>query len=604
MKITPESKPISEIFPIEGQIIYRVPVYQRNYSWNTDNIDDLFNDINNERNGYYIGNLLVSKDKENLNKFDIVDGQQRLTTIALFFLSIFEIINEMSTNANSEDLENIHVLKYDIKRKLIGNGKSRLELLNRDKEVLESYLGILDRKEKGKFGNRYIASRYKYIQEIMTESFKNFKDIKIFYEKLNNVEFLKITVDDVSDAFTVFSSLNAKGLPLTLIDLLKSQYLGLAMNNNLTEDEAYEKWSSLIDIFSDSSQEPNSFAITQFLLNNFDTFEGKDNVSITKRNALRKYKDLFDKKGYSYMDELMYHAKIFSLISPLIENDNTYNLPLKLNNLILELMKLDSSQSYPLMLFLLKKHLSQKANENEIIKIFEFLRNFYVRRNIVLKPKASNIRFRIIDLVRKLNDKEVIDETSVSLIRENLILISSSDNEFLSSLNENVYEISPQTVRFVLIKIERTFGQYFNKQNPDTLDKYKDSKTDRKIPIWTLEHILPETNNLKYGWPEMISPNDLSNAKNVQQKNMHKIGNLTLSGYNSEMSDRGFLAKRDYKVPNSENYVGLKTNLFLNSSIPDVTLNEKIEIKNSWTIKDINRRTEHLAEMVLNLYKL
>ncbi|WP_054655370.1 DUF262 domain-containing protein [Secundilactobacillus silagei] len=90
MYLDPESKPISEIFPIEGEKQYKIPIYQRNYSWSTQNIEDLFDDINSENAGYYIGNLLVTADKENKDYFEVVDGQQRLTTISLFFLAIYE----------------------------------------------------------------------------------------------------------------------------------------------------------------------------------------------------------------------------------------------------------------------------------------------------------------------------------------------------------------------------------------------------------------------------------------------------------------------------------------------------------------------------------
>ena len=97
MNINPESKPISEIFSIEGKTIYNIPIYQRNYSWNDNNIESLYNDVINEQSGYYLGNLLVTPSQTEKG-FDVVDGQQRLTTISLFLLAIYEeldnIVNE------------------------------------------------------------------------------------------------------------------------------------------------------------------------------------------------------------------------------------------------------------------------------------------------------------------------------------------------------------------------------------------------------------------------------------------------------------------------------------------------------------------------------
>jgi uncharacterized protein with ParB-like and HNH nuclease domain len=92
MNISPETKKISEIFSIEGMQKYRIPIYQRNYSWGLKQIETLIDDIKGEEElGYYIGNLLIT---ETSSKFlEVVDGQQRLTTIALLFLAIYEHSN-------------------------------------------------------------------------------------------------------------------------------------------------------------------------------------------------------------------------------------------------------------------------------------------------------------------------------------------------------------------------------------------------------------------------------------------------------------------------------------------------------------------------------
>src|SRR5690625_1667089 len=155
MNLTPESKPISEIFPIEGKTIYKIPIYQRNYSWHNNNIEELYNDVLNEEEGYYIGNLLVTHSTEK-GQYDIVDGQQRLTTIALFFLALYEELENIREDYSEQPqiLERIFSLKADIKRKLrTPDWKPRLRLLEPDSEIFKSYLKILDNKPKGKYGN-------------------------------------------------------------------------------------------------------------------------------------------------------------------------------------------------------------------------------------------------------------------------------------------------------------------------------------------------------------------------------------------------------------------------------------------------------------------
>src|SRR5690606_11175271 len=139
---------------------------------------------------------------------------------------------------------------------------------------------------------------------------------------------------------------------------------------------------------------------------------------------------------------------------------------------------------------------------------------------------------------------------SLTLIQDNLEQIRASDEEFVTALRGSVYDISPQTVRFILIEIERKYNSFFNKQHRDSLDKYSISGK----PEWSLEHILPQNPKLKTNWKEMISPDNIDLAENLQKENMHKIGKLTLTGYNSEMGDKEFIEKRDYKPKNSDEY--------------------------------------------------
>lgn len=598
MNINPESKPISEIFSIEGRTLYNIPIYQRNYSWHENNIDSLYNDVINEDDGYYIGNLLVTS-SNNSNVYNVVDGQQRLTTIALLFLAIFEELKEISTNnLDEKHIQIVYSLRSDIKRKLTtSNGESRLKLLEADQEIYNSFLQVFDDKEKGKYGNRTFGKRYKFIKELIAEKNINENDLKKvaniegLYNKLNNVELLRITVNDLTDAYSVFTSLNAKGLPLTLIDLLKSYYLSEAVKH-YSEKKALEKWNELITIFT-INEEPNATAVTQFMQNNYDAFEGEGNASITKKSSLRKYEQLFKDRGHTYMDQLIKNAEIFASIIPKIRDNTSINYGDELQKSINKLSKLEASSVYPLILKILKEFNLGNIDEKSLKEIIEFITNYFVRRNIVLKPKSSNIRSKAIQTVRKLEKEKDLTKNCLDIVKHYLNQISVSDEEFITSLNGSMYDTSPQTVRFVLIELERKYGKYFNKQNKDTLDEINQNGQY----IWTLEHILPQGPNLNESWKKMISPENIDYADIIQKENMHKLGNLTLTGYNSEMSNKDFVFKRDYKLQDSKDFLGLRTNLFINESITDNTSN--IEKKDSWTVEDINRRTQLLANLIV-----
>ena len=119
---------------------------------------------------------------------------------------------------------------------------------------------------------------------------------------------------------------------------------------------------------------------------------------------------------------------------------------------------------------------------------------------------------------------------------------------------------------------------------------------------WTIEHILPD-GRLNSDWIQSLGKGDKQAAEEIQEKYKNKLGNLTLTPYNSEMSNSSFIVKRDYNPSGSE-YEGLRSGLFLNESIIDVNKEENFDEKIRWNDEDIERRTDILSDLIINLYKL
>ena len=151
---------IADIFTIDNIKSYNVPIYQRNYAWTVDNIEALITDIDNEPAGYYLGNIIFTSNDENDTNFDIVDGQQRFTTIALIFLSIYKILNEIKERSQLPDNYNYEYTEIisDIQRRLVAkeNKSPRLTLLEPDKEIYTNLINsiILKNKNTKTFSNR------------------------------------------------------------------------------------------------------------------------------------------------------------------------------------------------------------------------------------------------------------------------------------------------------------------------------------------------------------------------------------------------------------------------------------------------------------------
>ena len=631
MQIATGCKQIKEIFPIGDGPTYVVPIYQRPYTWEESNITDFLNDINVENDGYYIGNvLLIEKNDHNNSNIkiqEIVDGQQRLTSIALILMAIFYKLHGFVSSVARDQLSDLFTIQSDIKRKLTNENNSvyALRLLKKDSIVFNAIFefitekSIFDKFDDVLFLNncseikcdkrRLMWKRFIDILEWLSENCHSYEDIERFYRKMDNLTIVSITCNDLGDAFSIFSSINANGLPLTLIDLMKVEYLSAV--GTLDDDliKIYEeKWIELLDIFSETEKDSNHSKVIQFLQNYYDTFINLTASSITKKEALNEYKKVFARKGSDFIDELIKHAKIFVDIinSEHIINDKAdANVIDDINVLTIlsELYRMESSSIYPYLMFFLDLYTQQRIALDDLISILTTIKAFYIKRNIMEKPKSSNIRSRVLESIRSfknISSIEIINSAISSLLKD----ISVSDEQFKLALEAPLYSKSnSKTLRIILIDLARYYNNgYFSKSREDTLDLYTSKQTPRSMYKWTIEHILPD-GKLNYDWIQSLSKGDQQKAEEIQEKYKNTLGNLTLTPYNSEMSNSSFVIKRDYNPSGSE-YEGLRSGLFLNESIVDINQQEDISEKIEWTEADIKRRTSILTNLIVELYKL
>lgn len=631
MQIGTVCKQIKELFPIGDGPTYVVPIYQRPYTWEESNINDFLNDISVENDGYYIGNVLlidkIDQNHPNIKLQEVVDGQQRLTSLALILMAIFYKLHGFISSVERNQLSKLFTIQEDIKRKLTNaeNTEHSLRLLKKDSDVYNAiFTFVITNSSYDELGNAYYLNntaeikcdkrrlmwkRFIDILEWLSENCHTFEDIERFYRKVDNLTIVSITCNDLGDAFSIFSSINAKGLPLTLIDLIKVEYLsavGASDENLITVYE--EKWIELLDIFSETEKDSNHSKVIQFLQNYYDTFINSTASSITKKEALKEYKKVFTRKGSDFIDELIKHARIFVDI---INSENIINDKADANviddinilTILSELHRMETSSIYPYLMFFLDLYVKKCIGLEDLIYNLTKIKAFYIKRNIMQKPKASNIRSRVLETIRSfknINSIDTITSTVSSLLRD----ISVSDEQFKLALEEPLYSKSnSKTLRIILIDLARQYNNgYFSKSRPDTLDLYTSKQTPRSMYKWTIEHILPD-GRLNSDWIQSLSKGDKQVAEEIQEKYKNKLGNLTLTPYNSEMSNSSFIVKRDYNPSGSE-YEGLRSGLFLNESIVDSDRDEDISNKEEWTAEDINRRTDILSDLIIALYTL
>ncbi|MCG2486571.1 DUF262 domain-containing protein [Staphylococcus epidermidis] len=573
MKITPNTRTLEGLLQPNSDVTYNVPEYQRNYSWKEEQIETLYTDIKNEEKGYYVGNLLIyADDYEN----HVIDGQQRLTTLSLLLLGVYENLRKFHKELDDTDKSmEVSEQMSDIRRYLLIDRKDvRLKLLDNDKNVWKNITRILNGDKPGGWKKYTLFKRYDYIRTQLIGQIDNLEELLEFQNKLSNVVLLEIAVPDLNDSYQVFASLNSKGLPLTPLDLLKNIYL--------SKGGEVDKWNELKSLF-EKEDEVDDTKLRQFILYNYDGLENYENAqSLTKGKIVKKYEKLFNEKKANYIENLIYRAKIFNKIS---NNERQYTFSLS------GLSKLDATTSYPLLLNLMTKQEEYELTEEHINKIVNILIILYVRRNITLIPKASNLRHDLLTIKNYIYKNGLKADDIVMYINKEIKKIIPKDEQLASSLDNGIYDRNKKTTRFILITLEREKGNFFNKAKRDTLDEFTNEKGTL---IWSIEHILPQGLNLSDYWKDVISPDDREKAMEIRDEYVHKLGNLTLTPYNSELGNKTFVEKLNFS--DNKDLVGLNLGIYLNESI-----NKK---SNQWNIEDIEERNSSLVKDVIEIFKL
>jgi hypothetical protein len=163
----------------------------------------------------------------------------------------------------------------------------------------------------------------------------------------------------------------------------------------------------------------------------------------------------------------------------------------------------------------------------------------------------------------------------------------ANDILFENKLKGDLYEENVGATRYILSSIELTESQ--------TKERYTNFYARNKnIFVWTVEHILPQGENIPSEWVEMIANGDKDLANQIRKEYVHKLGNLTLTGYNSNLGNLSLSKKQDRKN-NEGKYIGYKNGLILNDSIMDTT---------NWSKEKIEDRTNYLVEKSINIFKL
>ncbi|WP_088810343.1 MULTISPECIES: DUF262 domain-containing protein [unclassified Listeria] len=537
-----------------------IPVYQRNYDWKIENCKRLMEDLmmleKEHRQTHFFGSMVV-KPGNLSQEIIVIDGQQRLTTISLLLLALknwmeaHQLTGERVNPANIENAFLMDAFSRDVdKYKLIPN--------SRDFHTYKKLFG--DEKFFVKHSNLTINYEYFY-HELEKESIS-------LDELMNAIEKLQVMIVNLNspddDPQLIFESLNSTGVDLTDADKIR---------NFLLMNEKQELQLAHFQNYWEPIEERTQFQLSSFFRDYLTVKNSKyPNISKVYETFTEFYSSKFNNKAV-FFDEL----SEYSLAYQQILEGNTENK--EINAILRRFNELQSTVVRPFLMAVLYDYNQNDLQDFEVVDVFTILEN-YIARRMIAKIPSNSLNKVIETLYRDLKRlrAESNDTPTLKDLFSYLILTKTSTakipDDFVINDHLRANDFYNMNAAFRTYFFERleNFG------HAEELQIYE-GVSARK---YSIEHIMPR--RLTLAWQQELG----QDYKQIHEMYLNRLGNLTLTGYNSKYSNKSFLEKQNMEK-------GFKESHFVN-------LNKLPAHAENWGEEEINQRTEELIEIALKIW--
>lgn len=557
---------------LKEELYYQIPIYQRPYQWTEENceklLDDLFEDYEKDRESdYFCGSLVLVKSDPNskTETYDIVDGQQRLSTFILLAKVLADLYSERLTEESKDYLQESLITKYGKKDRLnfsaVGfNSKKDFQY------ALTSFNDVPVSNAKNNYLKNAICLK-NYLRE------KEIKNINNFIEWLySNVKFITIICPDIDKALRIFNVLNARGLPLNATDIFKGELL-----KELAKEEDQKKlvsrWNALSQKCSDNDLKIETlFSWYSTYLNPVTSKEKKEkelvtwfkNLNKTPLEYLKGVEDFYN--AYCEVLEMQdWHAHLLSY-----KDDDHLHV-------------------------MLCASILHHYSDQDIKALKELLVKFYYQ-NWVAEKKKSVYEQTCCNIINALKEKKSI-ENIASIVKKYLNNVTQHFKENLEDdhLYTKFYFINGETpkknswLKPILILVEYSMSD----------DPYpKRIQMDKNLHV---EHILPQQPGSSSQWVKDFSEEE-------RGLYTHSLANLTLLGgkKNTQASNKDFKEKKEIYMGNAAKLGKDKRGrekTFKVMTCYDMTKNDVCNYA-EWTPTSLEKRKEELIKHIESVLTL
>ncbi|MCD8104711.1 MAG: DUF262 domain-containing HNH endonuclease family protein [Lachnospiraceae bacterium] len=540
---------------------YVIPVYQRKYDWKNDNCRQLYDDLKkiilDKRESHFFGSI-VSSVVPNGSKIEyhIIDGQQRLTTVSLLLLAICNLVAQGKVTAAEEKLDEQILQRFLVAPWAKEDDRIKLRPVKADRDALAKLYG--DQEDFDWSSN--LTLNYQFFCEMIL---KREVTVDELFAAIGKLEIISITLGEGDNAQLIFESLNSTGLALTEGDKIRNYILmGLSPQEQNTYYEKY--WSKI--------EKCTANEVSGFIR---DYLSVKQQITPTVSNVYRSFKSYAEDTRQpieTLLSDLLRYARLYEKLLTCRSGLNSK----KLDDCLYRMMRLEIVVTRPFLMEVLRLNQDGKITVDDVLSVFLITENYLFRRNICEVP-TNGLNKIFLNL-----NKEIIryDNTTDDYVNKFIYALLSKkesgrfpdDAEFTEALaTKQVYQMRGKYKAYLFERFEN-FGTV------ETKDVY----THLDNNVYTIEHIMPQ--HLTPAWTEELGPN----YAEIHATWLHRLANLTLTGYNPNLSNNSFIEKRDakdggYKVS------GLK-------------MNQKIATKDAWGLPELEERNEEMIERAKTIW--
>ena len=545
-----------------------VPIFQRNYSWQKSQYEQLWFDILRaskfkEKQNHFIGSIVyidMGTPAGRPQQLLLIDGQQRLTTISILLCAIKD-----------------YVQKFNLETKLINLAKIKNQFLYNSDEIDEDkyklLLNVQDKETYVKLIDNTIFTVnkpatniikcYEFFYERIEDFIKQDGQIDEIYAGIFKLSLVSISLDKDSDnPQMIFESMNSTGKDLSQTDLLRN-YLLMDLTPEKQTRLYKTYWKPMEELFGEDIYK-NDVNKIDYFIRDFLTLKRDTGYICKINNVYENFKRYYldnNCEKFAVLKDLFTYAKYYACIDLLQENDDELKLYWQ------EFKKLDSHVVYPFLLKLYDDYSRQILIKEDFKKILQVVISYLWRRAICEIP-TNSLSKTFATLYQAVDKEDYVNSIIKAFVFKSSYKRFPSDYEVREKLQtKDIYHFRLR--KYLLEALEN----YYHKE-----------PIDLNTANYTIEHIMPQNIEHNLSWQQMLG----EDWQEVHSLNLHTLGNLTITGYNAEMSNKSF---------------GEKVNGESGFKHSHLKLNESIAQCDVWNKKAIQRRTNILTDIILKIWK-